>query len=112
MRVLRVAAALGIMALAPAACGGGGGSGGTGGGAGNGGSAGIDGGAGTGGAGGSGPGPVAGAALFFSDLTSGPNQGGQNDKGAFVTVWGNGFGDAQGASTVTIGGGAADNYPV
>jgi hypothetical protein len=64
------------------------------------------------GAGGGGPGPIAGAALFFSDLTSGPNQGGQNNKGAFVTVWGNGFGDTRGSSTVTIGGGGADNYPV
>src|SRR5205823_10826045 len=82
--------------------------GGWGGGAGSGG-AGSGGGA---GGGGSGPGPIAGAALFFSDLTSGPNQGGQNDKGAFVTVWGNGFGDARGTSTVTIGGGSADNYPV
>ena len=50
--------------------------------------------------------------MFFTDLTSGPNQGGQNAAGAFVTVWGNGFGDARGASTVTIGGGAADNYPI
>ena len=65
-----------------------------------------------GGGGGTGPGPVAGSVLFFSDLTSGPNQGGQSDKGAFVTIWGNGFGSSQGTSTVTIGGGAADNYPV
>src|SRR5215831_18291556 len=56
--------------------------------------------------------PIAGSALFFSDLVSGPNQGGQNDKGAFVTVWGNGLGDARGASTVTVGGGAVDNYPI
>ncbi len=59
-----------------------------------------------------GPGPIAGIALFFSDLTSGPNSGGQSDKGAFVTIWGNGFGDAKGDSTVTIGGGTADNYPI
>jgi len=58
------------------------------------------------------PSPITGAALFFSDLTSGPNSGGQNDKGAFVTIWGNGFGDAQGSSTVTIGGGQADNYAI
>jgi hypothetical protein len=64
------------------------------------------------GGGGGGPGPIAGAALYFTDLISGPNQGGQNDKGAFVTVWGNGFGASRGTSTVTIGGGAADNYPV
>jgi hypothetical protein len=64
------------------------------------------------GSGGSGPAPIAGLRLFFTDLVSGPNSGGQAGKGAFVTVYGNGFGDAQGASTVTVGGGAADNYPV
>ncbi len=60
----------------------------------------------------SGPAPIAGLRLFFSDLPSGPNTGGQNGKGAFVTIWGNGFGATQAASTVTIGGGAADNYPI
>src|SRR5262252_1828626 len=133
MRVLRMAAlALGALAIASGACGGpgggagtgsagtsGGGNGGIGGTSGMGGTAGGAGGTGTGGGGGttgggggSGPGPIAGAALFFSDLTSGPNQGGQDGKGAFVTVWGNGFGATQGASTVTIGGGAADSYPI
>ncbi len=57
-------------------------------------------------------GPITGVALFFSDLTSGPNSGGQNDKGAFVSLWGNGFGAAQGSSTVTFGGGVADQCPV
>jgi hypothetical protein len=103
-----------VVALALAACGGGP-TGGRSGGAGVGGNAGSGGsgsGSGGAGAGGSGPGTTAGAALFFSDLTSGPNRGGQDDKGAFVTVWGHGFGDSRGASTVTVGGGAADNYPV
>ena len=50
--------------------------------------------------------------IFFSDLESGPNTGGQNNKGAWVTIWGKGFGAAQGTSTVTVGGGAADNYPL
>ncbi|MGC9985845.1 MAG: choice-of-anchor Q domain-containing protein [Polyangia bacterium] len=59
-----------------------------------------------------GPAPIAGLSLFFSDLTSGPNSGGQSGKGAYVTVFGNGFGDTQGTSTVTIGGSAADNYPI
>ena len=54
-----------------------------------------------------GPAPIAGLSLFFSDLTSGPNSGGQSGKGAYVTVFGNGFGDTQGTSTVTIGGSAA-----
>jgi hypothetical protein len=59
-----------------------------------------------------GPAPIAGLRAFFTDLVSGPATGGQNGKGAFVTVWGNGFGASQGTSAVTIGGGAADNYPV
>jgi len=50
--------------------------------------------------------------LFYSDLVSGPNAGGQNGKGAFVTVYGIGFGANRGASMVTIGGGAANNYPI
>jgi IPT/TIG domain len=49
---------------------------------------------------------------FFSDLQSGPNSGGQNNKGVWVTVWGKGFGTTQGASTITVGGGAVDNYPL
>jgi hypothetical protein len=55
--------------------------------------------------------PIAGLRAFYTDLTSGPNTGGQGGKGAFVTVYGNGFGAARGTSTVTVGGGAADNYP-
>src|SRR5437899_7263864 len=51
-------------------------------------------------------------AIFFSDLDSGPNAGGQNNKGAFVTIYGKGFGAVRGVSTVSIGGGLADNYPV
>jgi hypothetical protein len=50
--------------------------------------------------------------VFFSDIQSGPNTSGQNGKGVFVTLWGTGFGTTQGTSTVTIGGGAADNCPV
>jgi len=50
--------------------------------------------------------------IFFSDLESGANTGGQNNKGVWVTIWGKGFGATQGTSTVTVGGGAADNYPL
>ena len=42
--------------------------------------------------------------LLFTDLTSGPKTGGQDGLGAFVTIYGEGFGAAQGSSTVTIGG--------
>ncbi len=48
--------------------------------------------------------------LFYSDLESGPNTGGQNGKGVFVTLRGKGFGAARASSSVTIGGGAADSY--
>lgn len=54
----------------------------------------------------------AGPHIFFSDLESGPNTGGQNEKGAFVTIYGKGFGNERGSSTVTVGGAPADNYPV
>jgi hypothetical protein len=50
--------------------------------------------------------------IFYSDIDSGPNVGGQNNKGAFVTIYGKGFGAARGASTVSVGGGLADNYPL
>ena len=49
-------------------------------------------------------------AVFHSNLTSGPNTGGQNNAGAFVTIHGNGFGTTQGSSVVTIGGGDAASY--
>ena len=49
--------------------------------------------------------------IFFTDLTSGPKSGGQNNAGAFVTIYGRNFGAARGASSVTVGGGAAGSYP-
>ncbi len=48
--------------------------------------------------------------LFFSDLDSGPNTGGENNQGVFVTVWGKNFGATQGSGTVTVGGGAVARY--
>jgi len=56
--------------------------------------------------------PIAGARIFYTDLTSGPNTGGEHGNGAYVTLYGNGFGDTRGTSTVTIGGGAASSYPI
>ena len=50
--------------------------------------------------------------IFYSDLDSGPNAGGQDNKGAFVTIYGKGFGSTRGSSTVSVGGGGADNYPI
>src|SRR5947209_19127980 len=50
--------------------------------------------------------------IFFSDLERGPNLGGQNNRGVWVTIWGKGFGAERGSSTITIGGGAAADYPI
>jgi hypothetical protein len=50
--------------------------------------------------------------IFYSDLDSGPNSGGEKNGGAYVTIYGKGFGATQGASFVTIGAGRAVAYPV
>ena len=47
--------------------------------------------------------------IFFTDLQSGPNTGGENGKGAYVTIYGANFGSS---GTVTVGGGAVDHCPV
>lgn len=44
--------------------------------------------------------------VLFTDLDSGPNTGGENGNGAWLTIYGNNFGASQSTSTVTIGGGA------
>ena len=38
--------------------------------------------------------------IFYSDLESGPNTGGENNSGAYVTVFGKNFGAIRGNSTV------------
>ncbi len=48
--------------------------------------------------------------FFFTDLESGPNTGGQDNLGAFITLCGEGFGTSRGASTVTIGGQPVAQY--
>jgi uncharacterized protein (TIGR03437 family) len=50
--------------------------------------------------------------LFFSDITSGPNTGGENGNGAYVTIYGNYFGASQGSSTATAAGGVMVNCKV
>src|SRR5450432_2453613 len=50
-------------------------------------------------------------ALFYTDLTSGPKSGGQNNAGVFVTIYGRNFGAVRGSSSVTVGGGPAAAYP-
>ncbi|HYE24030.1 MAG TPA: choice-of-anchor D domain-containing protein, partial [Clostridia bacterium] len=50
--------------------------------------------------------------ILASDLTSGPATGGPNGGGAFVTIYGEGFGTSRATSRVTIGGVAATTYPL
>ena len=50
--------------------------------------------------------------LFYSDVTSAPNTGGENGNGAYVTLYGNFFGASQGASAVTAGSGSMVNCKV
>ncbi|MBI4469901.1 MAG: hypothetical protein HY650_11340 [Acidobacteria bacterium] len=50
--------------------------------------------------------------LFFTDLESGPNTGGQDDLGAFITIYGEGFGVQRGSSTVTIAGQEVARYVI
>lgn len=50
--------------------------------------------------------------IFYSDLDSGPNTGGENNLGVYVTVSGRNFGATRGSGYVTVGGGQVANYPV
>jgi hypothetical protein len=50
--------------------------------------------------------------LFFTDIISGPKTGGQNNLGAFITIFGEGFGKFRGNSTVKIGGTEVARYVV
>ncbi|MBI5442812.1 MAG: hypothetical protein HY900_16565, partial [Deltaproteobacteria bacterium] len=47
---------------------------------------------------------AAGPRLMFTDIESGPGTGGEGGFGAFISIYGEGFGATQGSSTVTIGG--------
>lgn len=48
--------------------------------------------------------------VFFTDLTSGPNTGGENNNGTILTIYGRNFGALRGTSTVTVGGGSVGTY--
>lgn len=48
--------------------------------------------------------------VFFTDLTSGPNTGGENNNGTILTIYGRNFGATRGTSTVTVGGGQVAAY--
>src|SRR5713226_6267140 len=48
--------------------------------------------------------------VFFTDLQSGPNTGGENNHGTILTIYGKWFGSTRGGSTVTVGGGPVAAY--
>lgn len=48
--------------------------------------------------------------VFYTDLESGPSSGGENGKGAYLSIYGNNFGAQQSGSMVRIGGGAVAGY--
>jgi hypothetical protein len=48
--------------------------------------------------------------VLYTDILSGPNTGGENNNGAYLTLFGNGFGASRGTSTVTVGGGEVAAY--
>jgi len=50
--------------------------------------------------------------IHFSDLDSGPRTGGENNNGAYVTIYGSDFGPSQGSSAVNIGATPAINYKI
>ena len=50
--------------------------------------------------------------IFYTDLVSGPANGGQNNNGAFITLYGQRFGSSKGSGSVTVGGGAVAGYPI
>lgn len=50
--------------------------------------------------------------MFYTDLESGPNSGGENNGGAYVILVGKRFGASAGQSSfVTVGGGRVSSYP-
>lgn len=48
--------------------------------------------------------------LFYSDLISGPNTGGQNGDGTILTIYGMRFGVTRGSARITVGGGPVAAY--
>ena len=53
---------------------------------------------------------LAAPVVFYTDIVSGPNSGGEGGNGAYLSVFGKGFGGSQGSSTVTINGVAVAAY--
>ncbi|MBK7250061.1 MAG: hypothetical protein IPI06_03995 [Gammaproteobacteria bacterium] len=55
---------------------------------------------------------VAAPVVFYQDISSGPGGGGEGDNGAYLTLYGRGFGATRGTSRVTVGGGEVGGYKV
>ena len=53
---------------------------------------------------------LSGPVILFTDITSGPNSGGEHNNGTYLTVFGTHFGATQGTSTVTINGKVVAQY--
>ena len=59
------------------------------------------------------PAPTGAPVVLFTDVPSGPVSGGENNQGAYLSIFGRNFGDASklgSTTTVTIGGVAVANY--
>jgi len=48
--------------------------------------------------------------ILYTDITSGPNSGGERNDGSYLTIFGTHFGATRGISTVTINGRAVAQY--
>lgn len=53
---------------------------------------------------------VSGPVILFTDITSGPNSGGEGNNGTYLTIFGTHFGATQGTSSVTINGKVVAQY--
>ena len=53
---------------------------------------------------------VSGPVILYTDITSGPNSGGEGNNGIYLTIFGTHFGAIQGTSMVTINGKAVAQY--
>jgi hypothetical protein len=50
--------------------------------------------------------------IFYTDLIGGPSTGGQNNNGAFITLYGERFGASPANGSVTVGGAPVAGYPI
>ena len=50
--------------------------------------------------------------VLYTDIVDGPKNGGENNLGAYLSIYGKNFGTIRDTSTVTIGGGAVSSYPI